>query len=185
MNYEATNPQSDSPSNTFHSEGPKLMMNSKAPVPSFYSSPSISSVTTAASTHDLSESYSGIGPTYSLKSELGKAESGIGKTVSVGRKRDVKKQAKEDLFASMSQEDRASYTCYIDQCEECKSKDLVTKQREGTIVCQSCGLVQQSRIIDETSEWRTFSTETSNSGGNPSRVGGRLNPYLSNYGIDT
>jgi hypothetical protein len=45
--------------------------------------------------------------------------------------------------------------------------------------------VQQSRIIDESSEWRTFSSETSTNGANPSRVGGKLNPYLSNYGIDT
>ena len=71
------------------------------------------------------------------------------------------------------------------ECEECRSKELVIKQREGTIVCEGCGLVQQSRIIDESSEWRTFSSETSNSGTNPSRVGGKLNPYLSNYGIDT
>lgn len=52
-------------------------------------------------------------------------------------------------------------------------------------MCQGCGLVQQSRIIDEYSEWRTFSSETQNNGANPSRVGGKLNPYLSNYGIDT
>lgn len=81
--------------------------------------------------------------------------------------------------------DKANYTNRLDKCEECKSKDLVIKQREGTIVCEGCGLVQQSRIIDESSEWRTFSSETSNNGTNPSRVGGKLNPYLSNYGIDT
>lgn len=73
----------------------------------------------------------------------------------------------------------------VEYCEECKSTDLVIKHFEGTIVCQNCGLVQQSRIIDDSSEWRTFSSETASSGANPSRVGGRLNPYLSNYGIDT
>ncbi len=45
--------------------------------------------------------------------------------------------------------------------------------------------MQDSRIIDDSSEWRTFSSETSSGGANPSRVGGKLNPYLSNYGIDT
>lgn len=80
----------------------------------------------------------------------------------------------------------SKYAFHITQCEECKSKDLVTKSSEGTIVCQSCGLVQQSRIIDEASEWRTFSSETSQgNGANPSRVGGKLNPLLSNFGIDT
>lgn len=73
----------------------------------------------------------------------------------------------------------------IDKCEECKRTDLVTNHVEGTVVCRGCGLVQLSRIIDDSSEWRTFSSETANGGNNPSRVGGRLNPYLSNYGLDT
>ena len=73
----------------------------------------------------------------------------------------------------------------MDKCEECKKADLVIKHVEGTIVCNNCGLVQQSRIIDDASEWRTFSSETSNGGSNPNRVGGKLNPFLSNYGIDT
>ena len=81
--------------------------------------------------------------------------------------------------------DAATYSHYVDTCTNCHAKDLVIKQREGTIVCQQCGLVNQSRIIDESSEWRTFSSETASSGANPSRVGGKLNPYLSNYGIDT
>ena len=38
--------------------------------------------------------------------------------------------------------DAANYTHYVDKCFECFSKDLVTKTREGTIVCQNCGLVQ-------------------------------------------
>lgn len=73
----------------------------------------------------------------------------------------------------------------IDRCEDCKRSDLVTNHVEGTVVCRDCGLVQLSRIIDDSSEWRTFSSETANGGSNPSRVGGKLNPYLSNYGIDT
>ena len=122
----------------------------------------------------------------------------------LGRKRDEKRDRKLDEreeiktssimgpplpisrnYSSQPTIDAASYTHYVDKCFECFSKDLVTKTREGTIVCQNCGLVQQQRIIDESSEWRTFSSETANSGANPSRVGGKLNPYLSNYGIDT
>jgi transcription initiation factor TFIIIB Brf1 subunit/transcription initiation factor TFIIB len=85
----------------------------------------------------------------------------------------------------MKSYDRSQYIHRIERCSDCNSDQLVIKQREGTIVCQNCGLVQMSRIIDETSEWRTFSSETQNNGSNPSRVGGKLNPYLSNYGIDT
>ena len=122
----------------------------------------------------------------------------------IGRRRDEKRDRKieerEEVKSSLmgpppsiqrshsaksSSSDSSNYTHYVDKCFECFSKDLVIKTREGTIVCQNCGLVQQQRIIDESSEWRTFSSETANSGANPSRVGGKLNPYLSNYGIDT
>ena len=73
----------------------------------------------------------------------------------------------------------------MDSCDECHKSELVINHVEGTIVCTGCGLVQQNRIIDETSEWRNFSSETAGSGTNQNRVGGKLNPYLSNYGIDT
>ena len=113
--------------------------------------------------------------------------------IRVVRKRDEKRERKleedaQPLKTSTSsgvQSDRGNYSHYVDKCEECKSRDLVIKQREGTIVCEGCGLVQQSRIIDDSSEWRTFSSEASSAGANPSRVGGKLNPYLSNSGIDT
>jgi len=98
MNYETTNPHSDSHSGNLLSEG--ISLSSKLPpVPSFMSSPSMSTI---ASSYDLSDTSSSFGPTLSLKSDLSKLESVIGKTVSVGRKRDTKKQAKEDLFASLS-----------------------------------------------------------------------------------
>lgn len=110
MNYDTTIGHPDSHSGTLHTEA--INLSSKlAPVPSFMSSPSFSTV---ASTFDLSDTNSSFAPSLSLKTDLSKAESVIGKTVSVGRKRDAKKQAKEDLFATMSQEDRANYTCYID-----------------------------------------------------------------------
>ena len=45
--------------------------------------------------------------------------------------------------------------------------------------------MQQSRIIDDSSEWRSFSSETGSGGASSNRVGGKWNPFLSNYGIDT
>jgi transcription initiation factor TFIIIB Brf1 subunit/transcription initiation factor TFIIB len=52
-------------------------------------------------------------------------------------------------------------------------------------VCTACGLVQQSRIIDETSEWRNFGSDHGDGKSNANRVGGRLNPYLSDFGLST
>ena len=56
---------------------------------------------------------------------------------------------------------------------------------EGTLVCTNCGLVNQSRIIDETSEWRNFSSENGDGTNARDRVGGRLNPYVSDFGLKT
>ena len=95
-------------------------------------------------------------------------------------KRQEKQELKEELYTN-----KLNHSHQVEKCDECKSIELLINHVEGTIVCSNCGLVQQERIIDDSSEWRTFSSETSNSGQNPSRVGGRLNPYLSNYGIDT
>jgi hypothetical protein len=36
------------------------------------------------------------------------------KTISIGRKRDEKRGAKEEALAALSKEDRASYTYYVD-----------------------------------------------------------------------
>ena len=57
---------------------------------------------------------------------------------------------------------------------------------EGTIVCTNCGLVNKSGVIDETSEWRNFSNENGDGAGNTrNRVGGKLNPYMSDFGLST
>jgi transcription initiation factor TFIIIB Brf1 subunit/transcription initiation factor TFIIB len=49
-----------------------------------------------------------------------------------------------------------------------------------------CGLVQSSRIIDETAEWRSFGGDGGDDGkADMNRVGGKTNPYLSNSGLDT
>jgi transcription initiation factor TFIIIB Brf1 subunit/transcription initiation factor TFIIB len=58
----------------------------------------------------------------------------------------------------------------------------------GNIVCQRCGLVQKSRLIDETAEWRNFGVNEKGEGGNggdKSRVGGELNPFQSDFGLQT
>jgi transcription initiation factor TFIIB len=71
-------------------------------------------------------------------------------------------------------------TININKCTLCKSEDsIITDFTNGQIVCTNCGAVLDDRIIDETSEWRNFSSENpGSSNSNPNRVGGPINPYL-------
>ena len=73
------------------------------------------------------------------------------------------------------------------KCEECGAQKLITNSVQGNIVCQACGLVQSSRIIDESAEWRSFGASEGGDSGKAdmNRVGGKTNPYLSNAGLET
>lgn len=67
-------------------------------------------------------------------------------------------------------------------CPDCKEdKNIVEDYKNGYNVCGSCGCVVGGRIIDEGSEWRTFSDSLDN----PSRVGGPNNPFLESEQLDT
>ena len=71
------------------------------------------------------------------------------------------------------------------RCEDCNKTNFVINRAEGTLVCTSCGLVSQSRLIDETSEWRNFSNDNGDGTNTRDRVGGKLNPYVSDFGLTT
>lgn len=51
-------------------------------------------------------------------------------------------------------------------------------------ILQSCGRVAESHMIDERSEWRTF-TDKDKPGDDPNRVGGPVNALLSDGGMST
>ena len=71
-----------------------------------------------------------------------------------------------------------------DYCTECKTYTLQVYDRSaGDTICSECGLVLESRAIDETVEWRKFSNDTDDH--NPVRVGNRINPLLSSGGLGT
>lgn len=72
-------------------------------------------------------------------------------------------------------------------CVECKaSHSCIINSKEGTIVCQTCGLVQMSRIIDDTLETRNFSKDATSRGGDDNkRCGGANVDLLSDRGIMT
>nr|VDC80333.1 unnamed protein product [Brassica rapa] len=69
-------------------------------------------------------------------------------------------------------------------CTDCKREtELVVDHSAGDTLCSECGLVLESHSIDETSEWRTFANESSNS--DPNRVGGPTNPLLADSALTT
>ncbi|KAK4481696.1 hypothetical protein RD792_012604, partial [Penstemon davidsonii] len=68
-------------------------------------------------------------------------------------------------------------------CTDCKRyTELVFDRSAGDTVCSECGLVLESRSIDETSEWRTFADD---SGDDPNRVGVPVNPLLEDAALST
>lgn len=73
------------------------------------------------------------------------------------------------------------------ECIECKAVGYFEiDYREGNITCKCCGRVQQSGIIDETSEYRNFAKESSSRGGDdPRRVGEANNDLLNDRGLYT
>jgi len=79
------------------------------------------------------------------------------------------------------------YSINIEICPLCKCKNtVITDFTSGQVVCSECGAVLDDRIIDETSEWRNFSSENPGSSNNdPNRVGGPINPYLDEINLST
>jgi transcription initiation factor TFIIB len=78
-------------------------------------------------------------------------------------------------------------TCNIDRCPICKCENSIkTDFNLGQVACTNCGAVLDDRIIDETSEWRNFSSENpGSSSSDPNRVGGPVNPYLDEVNLST
>jgi|TARA_B110000977_G_scaffold165366_1_gene212485 transcription initiation factor TFIIB len=70
-------------------------------------------------------------------------------------------------------------------CDKCKVPTaIIEDHRQGDLICTECGLVLESRVIDESSEWRTFS-DSDKGGADPSRTAGPTNRMLSNGGLGT
>lgn len=75
---------------------------------------------------------------------------------------------------------------YEQSCLECLAPHpIVEDHASGDLVCTGCGLVLESRGIDESSEWRTFGNGEKEGGADPSRVGGPVNALLSGGGLGT
>ena len=67
-------------------------------------------------------------------------------------------------------------------CQECGENNLIIDDSRGEIVCNSCGLVINQRIIDSGPEWRAFSSEEANK---KARVGAPTTLTLHDKGLST
>lgn len=75
------------------------------------------------------------------------------------------------------------YRTQITVCTDCgESENIIEDHRNGYNVCTACGVVLENRIIDETSEWRSFEDSNKN---DPSRIGSASNPFLDAEQLDT
>tara|TARA_B110000003_G_scaffold271630_1_gene306117 strand:- start:1232 stop:2809 length:1578 start_codon:yes stop_codon:yes gene_type:complete len=72
-------------------------------------------------------------------------------------------------------------------CAKCaRHTAIVEDHASGDLICTECGLVIESRIIDECSEWRTFGDGDKDRGGaDPSRTVGATNVMLTGGGLST
>ncbi|KAL3152054.1 hypothetical protein ABBQ32_001165 [Trebouxia sp. C0010 RCD-2024] len=71
---------------------------------------------------------------------------------------------------------------YEQKCKDCGSSEFVDDRAAGDLICQVCGLVAESHVIDESSEWRTFA-DSDKPQADRTRVGGATDTLLSEGGI--
>jgi transcription initiation factor TFIIB len=71
-------------------------------------------------------------------------------------------------------------------CKDCRDDppDLYEDHASGDLICANCGLVLQQRVIDQSSEWRTFSNDDQGND-DPSRVGDGPNSLLNGAQLNT
>jgi len=69
-----------------------------------------------------------------------------------------------------------------ERCPECGSEEVIVDHERGEIICQKCGLVISSNIVDEGPEWRAFDHEQLVK---RDRVGPPLSPVLYDEGLST
>ncbi len=67
-------------------------------------------------------------------------------------------------------------------CPECSNNNLILDESRGEIICNTCGLVLNQRIIDSGPEWRAFSSEEAN---RKVRVGAPTTLTLHDKGLST
>ena len=70
-------------------------------------------------------------------------------------------------------------------CAEHPETPLIEDHAAGDMICPACGLVVGDRVIDVSSEWRTFSNSDGGNKNDPSRVGASGDPLLDGSDLST
>ena len=60
-------------------------------------------------------------------------------------------------------------------CPDCQQTNVTEDWTEGNVICADCGLVLETHLVDQRSEWRTFASDDGK-GDDPSRVGKAEDP---------
>ncbi len=68
------------------------------------------------------------------------------------------------------------------ECKNCGSTDIVADGNRGELICEKCGYVLETRLIDEGPEWRAFNSEERNK---RSRVGSPSTFSVHDKGLST
>ncbi|MCH8908358.1 MAG: transcription initiation factor IIB [Candidatus Heimdallarchaeota archaeon] len=76
--------------------------------------------------------------------------------------------------------DSSSASTYI--CPECGGKNLIQDKTRGEIICRDCGTVVDDMIIDDSPEWRAYSSEERDS---RSRIGAPTTYTIHDKGLST
>lgn len=69
-------------------------------------------------------------------------------------------------------------------CKDCKEYPPNLIEDNADLICATCGLVQDARLVSYESEWRTFNSDEGK-GDDPNRVGEAENELLNNTGSST
>jgi transcription initiation factor TFIIB len=69
-------------------------------------------------------------------------------------------------------------------CKDCKEFPPNLIEDNADLICATCGLVQDARLVSYESEWRTFNSDEGK-GDDPNRVGEAENELLNNTGSST
>lgn len=88
------------------------------------------------------------------------------------------------VFDKQKEPDDLRVTQHVCINESCKSMTLVTDNTNGTVVCMTCGFVNENVLIDETAEWN-FGGEDAMYSKDPSRCGGPTNALLEKSSMST
>lgn len=67
------------------------------------------------------------------------------------------------------------------KCSECGSRDLITDDNRGEVVCNACGLVLEENVIDQGAEWNVYGPEDEGK----ARTGAPSNLLLHDKGLST